>query len=58
MSEVQRFRVLRFLGSGGGVVLKDERPTSNIEHGTSNNDVASLLNKILLVSKNPMSNLE
>ena len=26
-----------------GVVLKDERPTSNIEHRTSNNDVAPLL---------------
>ncbi|MCK4467687.1 MAG: hypothetical protein KAU60_04975, partial [Desulfobacterales bacterium] len=26
-----------------GVVLKDERPTSNIERRTSNNDVAPLL---------------
>jgi len=27
-----------------GIVLKNERPTSNIERRTSNNDVASLLN--------------
>ena len=36
--------------------LKDERPTSNVQRRTSNNDVAALRNLISFVFKNPMSN--
>ena len=41
-----------------GVVLKDERRTSNVQHRTSNNDVAPLRNLISFVFKNPRSKLE
>ena len=41
-----------------GIVLKDERPTSNIEHRTSNNDVAPLLKLFQHGMKKPMLNFE
>jgi hypothetical protein len=41
-----------------GIILENERPTSNVQHRTSNNDVASLHNLISSVFINPMPNLE
>jgi len=40
------------------VVFKDERPTSNVQRRTSNNDVAPLRNLISFVFINPKSNPE